>query len=90
MSSKTPGRNVLGLCNNEFWRSPKGKTGKEAELIFDLKCLTLLETFSIINGFGGIGTKRFSLYGSTDIEGPWTELHQGELTSGREMTDEVM
>ena len=55
----------------------------------DLKCPIFLETFKIINGFGNFGTKEYFLFGARNITGPWAELHRGELSEGREMTEEV-
>ena len=89
MTEETAGENILELCNNKYWRPPVGKTRKEAEIIVDLKCQTILDSFSILNRFGDFGTKKFSLHGSRDKQGPWTELFQGELTEGMEMTEEV-
>ena len=89
MTPATAGENILELCNNNFWRPPVGKTGEEAEIIVDLKCQTILDTFSILNTFGDFGTKKFSLHGSRNGQGPWTELFQGELAEGMEMTEEV-
>ena len=63
--------------------------GKEAEIIIDLKCPMWLESFSIMNGFGDFGTNQFSLSGSLNPTGPWTDLYRGELTQGVEMTEEV-
>ena len=83
------GENILESCNNEFWRSPIGKKGKEAEMIIDLKCPMELETFSVMNGFGYFGTKKFSLLGSNELTGPWTELFSAELPDGFNMTEEV-
>ena len=83
------GQNILESCNNEYWRAPEGKTGEEADIIIDLKCPKQLETFSIMNGFGDFGTKNFSLLGSENLEGPWSELYKGELPQGFEMTEEV-
>ena len=83
------GENILESCNNEFWRAANGKAGEEAEMIVDLKCTTQIESFSIINGFGDFGTKKYTLFGSENLEGPWTEIHSGELPQGLEMTDEV-
>ena len=89
-SSTGKGRdNILDACNNKFWKSPDGKTGENAELIIDMKCLTLLETFSVVNGFGDFGTKEFSLHGAQSMDGPWTILHEGELGRGLEYTEEV-
>ena len=85
----TGGENILDTCNNKYWKSPVGKTGENAELIIDLKCLTLLETFSVVNGFGDFGTKEFSLHGAQSMDGPWTILHEGELGRGLEYTEEV-
>jgi hypothetical protein len=76
-------------CNNDFWRAQNGKIGDEAEIIIDLKCPMRLETFSIMNGFGSFGTKEFSIFGSREKTGPWTELFRGELQQGIEMTEEV-
>ena len=81
--------NLLDTCNNEYWRAAKGKSGAEAEIIVDLKCPIFLETFKIINGFGNFGTKEYFLFGARKITGPWAELHRGELSEGREMTEEV-
>ena len=81
--------NITTPCNNDYWAAPEGKTGEEAEIIFDLKCSTRLDAFSIMNGFGGFGIKKFSLLGSRYLGGPWTELYRGELPPGFEMTEEV-
>ena len=83
------GENLLESCNNEYWRSTAGGGGKEAEIIIDLKCPMWLESFLIMNGFGDFGTKQFSLSGSVNLTGPWTDLYRGELTQGVEMTEEV-
>ena len=83
------GENILDPCNNEQWISPKGKTGESADIIIDLKCLTMLETFSVVNGFGDFGTKQFSLHGSESMDGPWTALYEGELIRGEELKQEV-
>ena len=88
-STGTGGNNIFDACNNKYWKSPVGKTGENAELIIDLKCLTLLETFSVVNGFGGFGTKEFSLEGAQSRDGPWTMLHQGELKRGLKLDEEV-
>ena len=82
----TAGENILSTCNNEFWRAP---AGQQSEIIIDLGCSIRLETFSIMNGFGDFGTKEFSLFGSRDVSGPWTNLYKGELPQGYEMTEEV-
>ena len=66
-----------------------GKTGEEAEIIIDIKCPLRLETFSIMNGFGNFGTRKFSLFGSRRAEGPWTELFKGDISQGVELTKEV-
>ena len=84
------GENILESYNNEYWRAPAGGRGKEAEIIIDLKCPMWLESFLIMNGFGDFGTKQFSLSGSVNPTGPWTDLYRGELTQGVEMTEEVM
>ena len=42
-----------------------------------------------MNGFGDFGTKRFSLFGSRNMGGPWTALYTGELSQGSEMTKKV-
>ena len=76
-------------CSNDYWKAPNGKTMEEAEIILDLKCPTRLETFSIMNGFGNFGTKKFSLWGARESGGPWTKLYTGELPQGTEMTEEV-
>ena len=89
METIPEGENILESCKNTYWRAPSGKTGKEAEIIIDLKCPIQLETFSIMNGFGDFGTKNFSLLGSENLEGPWSELYKGELPQGFEMTAEV-
>ena len=89
MQASTLGENVLESCNNEYWRAPLGTTGDEAEIIIDIKCPLRLEKFSIMNGFGEFGTKKFSLFGSRKLNGPWTELYTGEIPQGVEMTDEV-
>ena len=81
--------NILEACNNKYWKSPEGKTGKNAEIVIDLKCLTMLDSFSVVNGFGDFGTKQFSLHGSESIDGPWTDLYEGELIKGIEMNEEV-
>ena len=83
------GEEILENCNNEYWRAPAGGRGKEAEIIIDLKCPMWLESFSIMNGFGDFGTNQFSLSGSLNPTGPWTDLYRGELTQGVEMTEEV-
>ena len=75
-------------CSNDYWRAPNGKTGDEAEIIIDLKCPIRLESFSIMNGFGGFGTRRFTMLGSRELTGPWIEIHSGELQMGIEMTEE--
>ena len=75
-------------CSNDYWRAPNGKTGDEAEIIIDLKCPIRLESFSIMNGFGGFGTRRFTMLGSRELTGPWIEIHSGELQVGMEMTEE--
>ena len=80
------GENITASCNNEYWRAP---AGKKAEIIVDLGCSKRLETFSIMNGFGNFGTKEFSISGSREVTGPWTELYRGELPQGVEMTEEV-
>ena len=80
------GKNILESCNNELWRAPDGEM---TELIFDLQCPKELETFTIMNAFGSMGMKKFSLHGSQDMTGPWTELFRGELKVGNEMTEEV-
>ena len=77
-------------CSNDYWRAPTGKTDEEAEIIIDLKCPMRLETFSIINGFKSFGAKKFSIMGSRELTGPWTELYKGELPEGTEMTQEVI
>ena len=84
------GDNILETCKNTYWRASSGKTGKEAEIIVDLKCPIQLETFSIMNGFGGFGIKTFSLFGSRELTGLWAELYRGELPPGLEMKDEVI
>jgi hypothetical protein len=84
------GENMLSTCNNEYWRAPKGKSGEAAEIIVDLKCPIFLETFTIMNAFGDFGTNAFSLFGSRNLTGPWTDLYSGELPQGNEMTDEVL
>ena len=76
-------------CSNDYWRGPTGKTDEEAEIIIDLKCPMRLETFSIMNGFGNFGTKKYSILGSREVTGPWTELYKGELQQGTELTEEV-
>ena len=83
-------KNITSRCNNEHWRAPSGKTGDDAAIIVDLKCPVRLETFSIMNGFGDFGVHHFSLLGSKSVEGPWTELYNGELPHGIEMTEEVI
>ena len=83
------GENILKSCNNEYWRAPAGKTGEEAEIIIDLKCPMLLESFSILNGFADFGIKEFSLFGSRDLSGPWTAVYSGELPQGIELTQWV-
>ena len=83
------GENILEPCNNEYWRAPVGKTGDEAEIIIDMNCTVLLDTFSIMNGFQDFGTKKFSLFGSQNLTKPWTKLYTGELPSGSEMTEKV-
>ena len=83
------GQNIFESCNNEYWRSSRGRTGVEAEFIVDLKCPMLLESFSIINGFGDFGTERFTVFGSRNPGGPWTSLHRGELPEGTEMKKKV-
>ena len=82
----TAGENITSSCNNDYWRAPPGE---EAEIIIDMKCSKQLETFSIMNGYGDFGTKKFSLFGSREVTGPWTELYRGELPQGLEMTEEV-
>ena len=79
----------METCTNEAWRAPVGETGEAAELIFDLKCPKELETFTIMNAFGDFGTRKFTLYGSKELTGPWNELFKGELNEGTEMTEEV-
>ena len=81
--------NITTPCNNYYWRAPLEKTGEEAEIIVDLKCSTRLDSFSIMNGFGDFGIKKYSLTGARTLEGPWTELYRGELRPGVEMTEEV-
>ena len=76
-------------CNNDHWRAHKGKTGKDAEIIIDMKCPIMLEKFTIMNGFGDFGIKKFTLFGSTKLEGPWIDMFRGELLQGVEMTEEV-
>ena len=85
----TGGENILDICNNKYWQSPVGKTGESAELIIDLGCLTLLETFSVVNGFGDFGTEEFSLHGAQSKDGPWTIMYQGMLGRGIIMDEEV-
>ena len=80
------GENITSSCNNDYWRATPGE---EAEIIIDMKCSKQLETFSIMNGYGDFGTKKFSLFGSREVSGPWTELYRGELPQGLEMTKEV-
>ena len=87
--SFTTGENVLEDCSNSQWRAPDGKKGSEAEMIIDLKCLVRLEAFSIMNGYGLSGTKKFTLFGSRKRDGPWAELYTSELSKGKEMTEEV-
>ena len=90
MEHLSDGENLLEPCNNQYWKAPVGKTGKEAEIIIDLKCPMLLDTFSIINGFGTFGLKMFSLFGSRTISGPWNELYTGELPPGKIMNEKVI
>ena len=82
--------NITTPCNNEYWRATTGKTGEESEIILDLKCPKRLDTFSIMNGFGDFGLKKYSLMGSKSLDDPWTELYSGELPPGLEMTEEVV
>ena len=89
LKSNNSGENVLESCNNKYWRAPLGKTGNEAEIVIDLNCTRLLETFSVMNGFGNFGTKKFSMFGSREVDGPWDEIYRGELPPGEEMTEEV-
>ena len=86
----TEGEKILTLCDNEYWRAPHGKVGEEAEIIIDMKCPVLLESFSILNGFGDFGIKDFSLFGSRKLNGPWTRLFSGKLPQGLKMMDEVI
>ena len=82
-------QNIFKSCNNNFLKTKKGKTGEEAEIIIDLKCPVRLERFSIINGFGNFGTKKFILFGARNISSKWKQLYAGELLIGNEMTEEV-
>ena len=83
------GENILKPCNNEYWRAPAGKTGKEAEIVIDFKCPIQLETFLVINGFGSFGARKFSIFGSRNVDGPWDEVYRGELPEGEEMSEKV-
>ena len=89
LRTSTVGENILETCNNKYWQAPLGKTGEDAEIIIDIKCPIRVETFSIMNGFGKFGTRKFSLIGSRKRDGPWTELYQGEIPQGIELTKEV-
>ena len=83
------GENILDPCNNQYWEVPAGKTGEEAEIIIDLKCPMLLDTFTIINGFETFGVRGFSLFGSRTKAGPWDDLFTGELSQGNKMDEKV-
>ena len=75
----------MHTCNDELWM-----LGGEKEIILDLQCPILLESFAIINGFGDFGVKKISLYGAKELEGPWTQLYEGNLPEGNSMTEEVI
>ena len=77
--------NITRPCNNEYWRATK----EEPDIIVDLKCLTRVDSFSILNGYGDFAIKQYSLLGSRDLEGPWTQLYTGELPLGLELSEEV-
>ena len=89
-STSTAGTNILEPCDNQYWRSPPGKTGEEAELVLDLKCTSILDSFSIINGFESFGIKTVTLFGARDEKGPWNELYQGDVAMGLEITEEAI
>ena len=72
-----------------MWEVPKQNNGEERGIIVDLKCETRLSSFTILNGFGNLGIHSFSLLGSRNSLGPWTELYSGKLPRGLEMTEEV-
>ena len=76
-------------CNNVMWTPSTKGLEENQSIIFDLKCQTRLESFSIMNGFGDFGIQDYSLQGARNLEGPWTKLYGGELSLGQEMTDEV-
>ena len=89
LNNSTSGENILESCNNDMWKAPIGKTGDDAEIIIDIKCPIMLETFTVRNGFSNFGINKATMIGSPNIEGPWIEMFAGDFQHGNEMTEEV-
>lgn len=66
---------IFEECSEEAWTT----VGKEAALIIDVGCPLKLQEIQIINGVKDFSTKRFSVLGGEQNNGPWSFLFTGEL-----------
>lgn len=78
--------NLLGVlhdnCDDDGgeWIAPNGAVDDDAALVLDIICPQKITTVLVKNLLAGQGgTKEYTIYIGSDLDGPWELMHTGEM-----------